>query len=100
MLRNLSASHGLVFSHRLLLALVESGLLRDQAYRLVQRNAMKAWDTESDFRALVQADGEIAARLDASALDNVFDLAASVQHVDAVLDRLRTLSPKEDTVNV
>jgi adenylosuccinate lyase len=100
MLRNLSASHGLVFSHRLLLALVESGLLRDEAYRLVQRNAMEAWDTESDFRALVQADGEITARLDASALDNVFDLAASVQHVDAVLDRLRTLSRKEDPVNV
>jgi adenylosuccinate lyase len=100
MLRNLAASHGLVFSHRLLLALVEAGLPRDEAYRLVQRNAMEAWDTESDFRGLVAADGEITARLDSSALDNVFDLAASVQHVDAVLDRLRTLSRKEDPVNV
>src|SRR5690348_12013992 len=100
MRRNLDASHGLVFSHRLLLALVDAGLGRDDAYRLVQRNAMEAWDTESDFRALVEADGEITRRIDTSALDHVFDLAASVQHVDAVLDRLRTLSRKEDPVNV
>jgi adenylosuccinate lyase len=100
MLRNLSASHGLVFSHRLLLALVESGLPRDDAYRLVQRNAMRAWDEETDFRALVEADPEITGRLDAAAIDTVFDLAASVQHVDAVLDRLRTLTRKEDTINV
>ena len=64
MLRNLDGSHGLVFSHRLLLALVESGLPRDEAYRLVQRNAMQAWDEERDFRALVEADAEITARLD------------------------------------
>jgi adenylosuccinate lyase len=100
MLRNLDASHGLVFSHRLLLALVEAGLPRGEAYRMVQRNAMDAWDTEADFRSLVQADSEIAERLDPSVLDHVFDLAASVQHVDVVLDRLRTLSRKEDPVNV
>ena len=64
MLRNLEASHGLVFSHRLLLALVEAGLGRGEAYRLVQRNAMQAWDEERDFRALVAADPEIAAHLD------------------------------------
>ena len=60
MRRNLEASHGLFFSHRLLLALVESGLERDDAYRLVQRNAMRAWDEERDFRELVRADAEIA----------------------------------------
>ena len=95
MLRNLEASHGLVFSHRLLLALVESGLDRGEAYRLVQRNAMQSWDEERDFRALVAADPEIAARLDAAALDNVFDLDATVQHVDVVFDRLHTLTRKE-----
>jgi adenylosuccinate lyase len=100
MLRNLSASHGLVFSHRLLLALVESGLQRDEAYRLVQRNAMQAWDEETDFRALVEADPEIPTRLDAPAIAAVFDLAASVQHADVVIDRLRTLTRKEDTINV
>ena len=61
MRRNLDASHGLVFSQRVLLALVEAGLARDEAYRLVQRNALRAWDEERDFRELVAADPEIAA---------------------------------------
>src|SRR5207248_10794112 len=56
MRRNLEASHGLVFSHRLLLALVDSGLPRDDAYRLVQRHAMQAWEEDTDFRALAEAD--------------------------------------------
>src|SRR5438270_5007638 len=62
MRRNLDSSHGLVFSHRLLLALVESGLGRDEAYRLVQRHAMQAWEDERDFRELVGADPELAGR--------------------------------------
>jgi adenylosuccinate lyase len=99
MLRNLDASHGLVFSHRLLLALVESGLPRGEAYRLVQRSAMTAWDEERDFRGLVAADPEISGRLDEQALESVFDLAATVQHVDAVFDRLAVLTRKEP-VNV
>ena len=99
MLRNLEASHGLVFSHRLLLALVEAGLPRNEAYRLVQRNAMTAWDEERDFRALVAADAGIAALLDSSALDAVFDLQATVMFVDTVFDRLQALSRKEP-VNV
>ena len=55
MRRNLEASHGLFFSQRLLLALVESGLARDDAYRLVQGHAMRAWEEELDFRELVRA---------------------------------------------
>src|SRR3954454_17319595 len=94
--RNLWASHGLFFSHRLLLALVESGLDRGDAYRLVQRNAMTAWDEERDFRALLAADPEIRAQLDADALDAVFDARATVAHVDTVFDRLRTLVQKEE----
>jgi adenylosuccinate lyase len=100
MLRNLNASHGLFFSHRLLLALVESGLARGEAYGLVQRNAMQAWDEERDFRELVEADTEITSRLDASALDAVFDLPSTVQHVDTVFDRLHSLARKEDPVHV
>ena len=96
MLRNLAASHGLFFSHRLLLALVGSGLARGEAYGLVQRNAMRAWDEERDFRALVEADPEIASRLDAEALDAVFDLPSTVAHVDVVFDRLHTLVRKEE----
>src|SRR3954452_8406188 len=63
MRRNLEASHNLFFSHRLLLALVEAGLPRDEAYRLVQAHAMRAWDDERDFRELVRADDGIAGAL-------------------------------------
>jgi adenylosuccinate lyase len=100
MQRNLWASHGLFFSHRLLLALVESGLERNEAYRLVQRSAMRAWDEELDFRELVRADPEVAQHLDAAALDRVFDLDATVAHVDGAFDRLRRLVPKEEPIRV
>jgi adenylosuccinate lyase len=96
MRRNLDASHGLVFSHRLLLALVEAGLARADAYRLVQRHAMQAWDEERDFRALVAADPEIASRVD---LDDVFDLEATVRHVDTVFARLHALARREEPVH-
>ncbi len=86
MRRNLEASHYLFFSQRVLLALVESGLERDEAYRLVQRNAMRAWDEELDFRELVRADDEIASHID---LDAVFDLDAYTKHVDTVFNRLK-----------
>jgi adenylosuccinate lyase len=85
---NLGAGHSLFFSQRLLLALVEAGLARDEAYRLVQRVAMRAWDEELDFPQLVRADAEIAARVD---LDAVFDLDAYTRHVDVVFERLADL---------
>ena len=95
MRRNLDASHGLFFSHRLLLALVESGLPRDEAYRAVQDHAMRAWEEETDFTELVRADGELAGRVD---LDAVFDLDATVRHVDTVFDRLHALVQKEEPI--
>jgi adenylosuccinate lyase len=98
--RNLWASHGLFFSHRLLLALVESGLERADAYRLVQRNAMRAWDEERDFGELVRADAEIAARLDDRALDDVFDLQATIANLDSTFDRLRRIAPKGEPAHV
>ena len=88
MRRNLNASHGLFFSQRLLLALVDSGLSRAEAYRLVQRSALTAWEEERDFRELVAADAEVASRVD---LEAVFDLAAFTRHVDTVFERLRAL---------
>jgi adenylosuccinate lyase len=97
MRRNLNASHGLVFSHRLLLALVEAGIARDEAYRLVQRHAMQAWEEERDFRALVAADPEVTEQVD---LDAVFDLEATVRHVDTVFERLHALAGKEEPVHV
>ena len=82
---NLEATGGLFFSQRLLLALVESGLERDEAYRMVQRHAMRAWDEGLDFRGLVRSDPQIASRLD---LGDVFDLGAYTKHVDAVFGRV------------
>jgi adenylosuccinate lyase len=96
MRQNLDGSHGLFFSQRLLLALVDSGLSRDEAYRLVQRHAMRAWEEERDFRELVTADGEIAARVELAA---VVELGAYTRHVDAVFERLRALVGKEQAIH-
>jgi len=96
MRRNLEQSHYLFFSQRVLLALVESGLARDDAYRLVQRAAMRAWDEELDFRELTRADDEIASRVD---LDAVFDLDAYTRHVDTVFARLHSIAAKEEPVH-
>ena len=92
---NLEATGGLFFSQRLLLALVESGLERDSAYRAVQRHAMRAWDEGLDFRELVRADPEIGSRVD---LDEVFDLAAFTRHSDVVFARLRNLVAEREAV--
>jgi adenylosuccinate lyase len=91
MQRNIDASFGLYASQRLLLALVESGLARDEAYRLVQRNAMRAWEEEQPLRELAAADSEVAARVD---LDEVFDDAAYARHVDTVFERLEALQSR------
>jgi len=85
---NLDSSHSVFFSQRLLLALVETGLTRDAAYRMVQRHATRAWDEELDFRALARGDAEIAGRVE---LERVFSLEAYTAHVDTVFDRLRAL---------
>src|SRR3954452_8619117 len=100
MQRNLDGSFGLFFSQRLLLALVGAGLARDTAYRLVQTSAMRAWDEEVDFQQLVRADAEVTAVLDASQLDDVFDMAAYTRHVDTIFDRLHTLVQKGEPAHV
>jgi adenylosuccinate lyase len=100
MLKNLQASHGLFFSHRLLLALVDAGLARNDAYRIVQRNAMRAWEEGRDFAELVRDDPEISSRLDGTALAAVFDLQATVRHLDAVFERLELLANRHAVVHV
>jgi adenylosuccinate lyase len=89
---NLDASHGLVFSQRVLSALVASGLARDAAYRLVQRHALRSWDEGIPFQDLVEADPEIGPRLDPS----VFDLADALKHVDVLFERLSTLTARKE----
>ena len=88
MLRNLDASFGLVFSQPVLLALVAAGRTRDDAYRIVQRNAMRAWEEERSFRDLLAADQEVSATLDGARLDACFDLKRALANVNRVFDAL------------
>jgi adenylosuccinate lyase len=83
---NLEATHGALYSQRALLALVESGMARDEAYRVVQENAQRAWDTGTHFRDLL---AEAAPQLD---LDAVFDPQAFVRHAEALVARLDRIS--------
>ncbi len=86
MKENLELTHGALFSQRALTALVESGMTRDDAYRIVQENAQRAWDTGTPFRDLL---ADAAPELD---LDAVFDYSAYLTHVPAVFERLEALS--------
>jgi adenylosuccinate lyase len=99
MRRNFEASHGLFFSQRLLLALVERGLERGRAYELVQRPAMRAWEEEQDFAELARSDSELASALDPDGFDAVFDLGAYTRHVDVVFERLHALSRREEHIH-
>jgi adenylosuccinate lyase len=83
---NLETTHGALYSQRALLALVEAGRSRDEAYRIVQENAQRAWDTGSHFRELL---GSAAPDLD---LDAVFDAAAFVRHARTIVERLDRLT--------
>ncbi len=85
MLENLEATHGALYSQRALLALVDDGRSRDEAYRLVQEGAQRAWDTGTPFRDLL---ADAAPELD---LDAVFDPAAFVRHADEIVGRLDEL---------
>jgi adenylosuccinate lyase len=85
MLANIEATHGALFSQRALLALVESGASRDEAYRIVQENAQRAWDTGTHFRELL---AEAAPQLD---LDELFDVRAFVRHAQAIVGRLEAI---------
>ncbi|MGZ5335106.1 MAG: adenylosuccinate lyase [Solirubrobacterales bacterium] len=86
MRENLELTHGALFSQRALTALVEAGMARDDAYRVVQENAQRAWDERTDFRELL---GAAAPDLD---LDSVFDYDAYLAHVPGVMARLDELN--------
>jgi adenylosuccinate lyase len=88
MLENLGATRGLIFSGQLLLALTNTGVSRETAYEWVQRNAMKVWDEDRDFHALVKADPDIASRLSAEEIDRTFSLDHYLRNVDQIFKRL------------
>ena len=82
---------GLMFSQRVLLALTQQGVSRDEAYLLVQRNAMMAWK-EGNFLGKLQADRDITAALSANDLNNLFDMAHHTRHIDVIFNRVFGLS--------
>jgi len=91
MLANLEKSFGLIYSQRVLLTLIEAGMLRDDAYAVVQRSAMKAWEDKTSFKDLLKADGEVTARLSAGELDACFDPAYQLRNMGVIFDRVAAL---------
>jgi adenylosuccinate lyase len=90
MRRNLDRMGGLVHSQRVLLALTQAGLNREDAYALVQRNAMKVWEADGELSLLdlLKADSEVSERLSGDELDGLFNLDFHLKHVDAIFDRV------------
>ena len=88
MQKNLESTGGLIFSGQLLLDLAESGMLREDAYRLVQRHAMNAWNNDLVFRDLVAADPEITTRLTPEKLAQTFNIDRQLTNVDAIFERV------------
>jgi adenylosuccinate lyase len=88
MLRNLNSTGGLVFSGQLLLDLVEAGVSREDAYRIVQRDAMRAWKEELNFHELIMNDPEITSKVDRKTLERAFELQRQLRNVDKIFARV------------
>jgi adenylosuccinate lyase len=88
MRENLERLGGLIHSQRVLIALTQKGLAREDAYRLVQRNANRVWKERADFLALLKADPEVSKALSPSELEALFDLAYHTKHVDTIFARV------------
>lgn len=86
---NLMSSYNLVFSQKVLLTLIEAGKTREEAYQIVQRNALKAWEDKVDFKGCLQDDNEVTAALSDEVLEKCFDPETGAGAVDAIFNRLR-----------
>ncbi|AZY93597.1 MULTISPECIES: adenylosuccinate lyase [Paracoccus] len=93
MLRNMNQFKGLVMSQRVLLALTQAGVSREDSYRLVQRNAMKVWEKGADFRTELLADAEVTAALTPDEINEKFDLGYHTKHVDTIFARVFGADP-------
>ena len=88
MIENMRLTRGVIFSQLVLLKLVEKGISREQAYAIVQRNAMKAWQEGVEFKELLLSDNEVMSRLSSSDLDSVFKEQNFLTHVDHIFNRV------------
>ncbi|WP_125566141.1 adenylosuccinate lyase [Companilactobacillus insicii] len=88
MMEDMNLTHGLIFSQRVMLKLVESGLSREQAYDIVQPKTAEVWDEKKDFRTLLEADSRVTDKLSKADIDDAFDYHWHLQHVDEVFKRV------------
>ena len=88
MKKNLEKMGGLIFSEKILLKLIESGLKREEAYALVQKQAMKTWEEAADFESSVRSDSAISKRISSKEFDQIFDVKNSLRHVDTIFKRV------------
>jgi len=88
MMRNLNKFNGLINSQRVLLALTQKGVSREDAYKIVQRNTMKVWDAGKDFRTELKADAAVRAALSAAEIEALFDLSYHTRQVDVIFSRV------------
>ncbi|MCH7745495.1 MAG: adenylosuccinate lyase [Chloroflexi bacterium] len=88
MAQNIELTKGLLFSQRVLLALVEKGSSREDAYKIVQGNSAKTWDEDKDFRELIKSDSEVTSQISSAELDGIFDYKYYVRHVDEIFQRV------------
>jgi adenylosuccinate lyase len=88
MKKNLEQTGGLIFSEHVLLALTRKGVVRDQAYRMVQRNAMQVWEQGGDFPALLKQDKDIQKHLTDKEIDKAFDMKSHLKNVNKIFNRV------------
>lgn len=88
MLANLNMTHGVIFSQRVLLSLIEKGTTREDAYAIVQENAMKSWQEGTEFRKLLGQDERVQKHLNAADLDVIFDVNHFLKHLDYIFERV------------
>jgi adenylosuccinate lyase len=96
MKENLDLTGGLIYSQRVLLELVKRGISREDAYRIVQRNAMKAWQKKGDFRKLLERDPALKQVISDGDLENAFSLHYHLQHIDTIFRRVFGESFRKD----
>ena len=94
MRENLELTHGAIFSQTVLNALIDSGLTRDEAYRIVQRCAQQAWDERRPFRTLLEQEPVVAERLTPEQLEELFDYGRFLRNLPAVFERLEELETR------
>ena len=88
MMKNLNLTNGLIFSQEVLLSLIQKGVTREKAYKLVQINAMKVWEQKIDFKELIKKDNDISKLLSDSEIDSLFDLNKILININKIFERL------------